>query len=488
MKKVIALLLSLSFVLCAAACSSRTENPDQNNPSHSDSQAQETTIREGVSDGLDDVNYDGRTFYLFGHDSHKKDFMIDADDTAEPIDDQRYKRNRTVEERFGITIQFYGSSEWSGNGGYLSAYMNEISNLVASGDQTYDMISGDMVIYDLFARNLYVNWNTLDVDFSKPWWAEKFIEEMTLCDICEYVTGDYSTGLWSGMWCFYFNKMLSEKYNTGDLYAAVDNNQWTLETVTSLSKDIYDDLNGSTVVDASDAFCLLLNDNSIDSFLTSCNAVITKKDSEGFPEYVFNCEHTYDVATKVYELVSNSKGSYYAEYADKGNTVNMFMADQSLMFASQLAQAQSLRNMDSPFGILPYPKFDENQEEYITYSGGFDIFAIPSTAKDPQFSADILTALMAESYKKVIPAYYDLTLKGKVVRDDESESMLDLMRDTIYVNFGTIADFRTGNFMYRCILRYVVGENLSLPAYLNARVDQSVAALEELHDILEDYD
>ena len=57
---------------------------------------------------------------------------------------------------------------------------------------------------------------------------------------------------------------------------------------------------------------------------------------------------------------------------------------------------------------------------------------------DPEFVGIITEALAAESYKSVVPAYYDVVLKTKASRDEDSAEMIDLIRDTIIIDFGYI--------------------------------------------------
>ena len=46
--------------------------------------------------------------------------------------------------------------------------------------------------------------------------------------------------------------------------------------------------------------------------------------------------------------------------------------------------------------------------------------------------------MAAESYKSVVPAYYDVVLKTKSSRDEDSARMIDLIRDTVKIDFGYI--------------------------------------------------
>jgi hypothetical protein len=95
--------------------------------------------------------------------------------------------------------------------------------------------------------------------------------------------------------------------------------------------------------------------------------------------------------------------------------------------------------METNFGILPFPKYDEEQETYLSHSyDGHSIFAIPSSLVDTDMSGMIMEALGAESRYSVIPKYYDVVLKGRTTRDDESQEMLDIIRENLFFDFGFV--------------------------------------------------
>lgn len=57
---------------------------------------------------------------------------------------------------------------------------------------------------------------------------------------------------------------------------------------------------------------------------------------------------------------------------------------------------------------------------------------------DIERSSIILEALNIESYRLIIPSYYDTVLQGKLARDDESKEMLDLIFENIEFDFGFV--------------------------------------------------
>ena len=103
--------------------------------------------------------------------------------------------------------------------------------------------------------------------------------------------------------------------------------------------------------------------------------------------------------------------------------------------------ALELRVMEDDYSILPMPKWDEAQEEYITMAdGNHNALAIPVTVQNLEAVGTITEALSAESYKIVFPAYYDVALKVKGTRDPESIKMLDRIVESSAFDFGYIYD------------------------------------------------
>ena len=83
------------------------------------------------------------------------------------------------------------------------------------------------------------------------------------------------------------------------------------------------------------------------------------------------------------------------------------------------------------------PKLDTAQESYTTYShNGFSVFALPVTCSKAEDVGIFLEAMCAESYRSVIPTYYEVALKVKYARDEEAVEMLDLCTRGLVYDFG----------------------------------------------------
>jgi len=122
----------------------------------------------------------------------------------------------------------------------------------------------------------------------------------------------------------------------------------------------------------------------------------------------------------VYVPVPNAPASRHATYE--------FLADKALFCPEILAHTRRFRQMESDFGVLPHPKFDENQQQYFSYVlGQVTVTCIPITNSDLEKTAVVLNALGMLSTHTTQPAYYEISLVGKFFRDDESADMIDII-------------------------------------------------------------
>ncbi|MCL2815713.1 MAG: hypothetical protein FWD23_14040 [Oscillospiraceae bacterium] len=446
MKKFICLILAISIVLpgifsCGENSESRSETqpePQSESETSNEKVSAENT-RSAISDDLPETDYKGRQFNFLCRTTQLYEYDVE-EENGEIVNDALYRRNKTVEGRFNVNIN---PIDMDGSWGNMKGYKNTIANAAMSGDNVYDLVEGDVVIVDLLGKGYFVN--LLDskyINVEKPWWAKSSVEVLNVGGVLEFIAGDYSLLLWEGLCVVYFNKKLVADYGIESLYELVKNGKWTLGTVERLSRDIYKDLNGDGKAGPEDLYGLVAtNGNMIDNFQTSCELKLASKDADGFPIFANPVdERSVSVVQKVFELVRRQGVFMYDETKIKEVHEVMFMENRGLFYTSFLRDSQAFRTMETDFGILPYPKYDEAQKDYKTLTrAGSAAFAIPVTVKDSEFAEIILEALCAESYRKVIPAYYDVALKHKYARDDDSSEMLDIIREGLEYDFANIA-------------------------------------------------
>jgi hypothetical protein len=223
-----------------------------------------------------------------------------------------------------------------------------------------------------------------------------------------------------------------------------------------MSKGISLDMNSDGKMTAEDQFgTLFYEDLQLNNFHAAFDIPITKNDSSGIPQLNLGSSEVFDLSEKLYTLAYSTDGVTFDQDNLRDKASNMFAENKILFLPSMLRVAETLRAMEADFGILPYPKQSKEQKEYKTCSiDSHTLFGIPNDVKDIDFAGRITEALCVASNKIVIPAYYDITLKSKYSRDDESSEMLDIIRQGLNFDFGMVFSMqleRAGFIIRDCI-------------------------------------
>ena len=388
-----------------------------------------------VDDGLPEQDFGGKIFRILGEDEYL-DHYLSEEETGDLMDDAVFRRNIAVIDRFNIELEANVFPE--------ADMASQLKNSVMAGDDAYQLFSGHIIYAgNAVCDNVYYNLHELPhIDFSKPWWSDSTIEDLSYDGKAFIAMGDFALSTISATFCFFYNKQLASDYDLGNMYDIVNEGKWTVDRLSEISKEVYRDLNGNGKTDEADLYGFTISAASpVNTFLWSFGEKIGKKQEDGTIILDYFNNKVIDIYQKLYELCCVNATTYCSSASDSGaQAINMFTDGRALFLADvfRLA-AQNLRDYETDYGIIPYPKWDEAQEGYYTMvDGGHEGIAVPITVADPEFVGIITEALNAESYKRTVPVYYDLVLKTKGSRDEESVRMLDMIFDSRIFDFGYV--------------------------------------------------
>lgn len=445
MKKVLSLLLAilmLSTTLIACADSADTPANDTTVPEAETTDAPETADPTVDANGYEldslppDLKFDGETFTIFSWSEFQEELFVESP-TGEIVNDSVFKRNARVAERLGIEFNFI--AEQRGDYNHFKDFCQKVNVTVNTNNGEYDLISS----YNLAAPLMMLNHNIINladvehIDLEKPWWPKTIVEETEIDGNYYFLTGDASIGLIKWLYCMYFNKELTDKFQVGDLYQIVLDGKWTLEKLETTVTDIYEDYNQNGLVDNGDVYGLIARgDGNTFGFVPSCDLAITSRDGEGLPVISFGTEKVIDVFNRVTKLFNGTPG--VKEWTDYDSET--FVNAQAMIVAAYFGYSRDyLTNVEFEYGVIPYPKYDEDQVDYRTHIGNeYSFYSIPIDARNYSMSGAVLEALASESYRTVTPAYFESALKVRYAKDSVTGQMLDLMRQNASFNFGSI--------------------------------------------------
>ncbi|MGN1345218.1 MAG: hypothetical protein ACI4V1_00410 [Eubacteriales bacterium] len=482
------LCLLLSFLLNACgqspAAPSGEQTPAEENSDVllSGEQEKTETLRADYPDNLPAKTYDGRNFTLLTRDGYSTKFQPE-EITGEAVNDAVYERNSKISDEYDIEIQNVSRPcDW---GTTSKSWNDDLYASVLANDGAYDLIAGyASTVPEIVTKEILFNWN--DVPYiakNEPWWSERASEALTIHGRQYFLTGDYSISLWDNIYGCFFNKQLAEDYQIGDLYQMVREKQWTLDTLLALCDIVSWDVDGNGIYDENDIYCISSDFGpAIDTYQISCQMNVVSPTEDGGLKLTLNSERAVSILEKVNRIYNDSHGGFPSY--DVPLTVKVFTENRALFLTTYFENINLMRDMENDYGILPYPMYDETQENYANTSrDNFDLFAVPIDVLDVEFTGIITEALCAESWRSVIPKYYDIVLKTKTSRDEESSEMLDLIRDTLTFDIGYLCSTSLENVGH--IFVNLVRENSNTLASRFASVEQ--AAQVKLDEMLAAY-
>ena len=363
------------------------------------------------------------------------EFMVD-EESGDTVSDAIFRRNSAVEDKYKCNLNFI---DFAGNWANHYAFTDTIHNSVLASDGAFDFIAGYQAVLTTNIQNgdLMNLYDVPNLNLKASHWTQEGVDALTCNGKCYEVGGDIAVSLLKGINCMFYNKKLAEDYSAPDFYQLVDDGKWTIDKVLEISKDVYKDLNGNGSKDESDQYGFASYKTYTRNYVV-CFETPTITDGK----LSWNNEHTISVVEKVVDMFNNNPDVYYADKLT--DSEKMFTESRALLTHSVLGAAETMRAMDDDFGILPLPKWDEDQESYhTTTSNDVSMMCVPVTAPDPEVSGLILEAMCAESTETVAKAFYETALKGKYARDEDSLRMIELTRSVLTFDFGAVSSLAT---------------------------------------------
>lgn len=422
MKKITALLLLMAMLLPMAVSCSDTEISE----SADTSQINETSVETEP-----DKYQKAKDLYaaLPSQDLEGIDFMIAAQAatgnsekeiwveelTGDAVNDATYNRNLVVNERYNCSIQL--------NAGDVNAITKQA---VTAGDDSLKLAFPNMATASSMAQMGYLV-NYLDMpnlNLSEAWWDQGTLA-MEIAGKVYYMNGDINILDNDVTYIQLFNKQLIIDVGLEEPYQLVREGKWTIDMFQSMCKDVTTDLDGNGEFTDSDRYGYVTTGEGPCTFFYGSGLTLVSYDDEGVPYLNIDMEKTTAALEKVVDIISKDNITRIPSDVAVGKA--MFMEDRVLFYGEVLSYVPNVRDMETPFGVLPIPKYDEAQDNYYTYCNAISSTAcVPKTGNDINVITAVLEAMAIQSYIQITPAYYDIALARKYTRDDDSAEMLDI--------------------------------------------------------------
>lgn len=482
MKKTLALLLAMLLMLSSLliACAqpgddtadTTTATPDTTaapgTPDGAETTVADTTDKYEQYDALPELNYGGDVVTILSRGRDWCDDEISVTDmNGEPINDAIYNRNVAVESRIGIKINNIMTSD---NDNYTISDM--IRTQVTAGTNEYDMLANSVYSTIMYTgEGLFRDLTECEhLDLDQIYWAQGFNDAASIGDAQFFATGAIALSTYRFIFATFFNRNMFTDNGIDMPYEAVSSGKWTIDYQYEISSKIYEDLNGDNTADEGDRYGFVTNADMIgvDAYWSSCELPILRKTQDNYLEYAVDVERLSAAVEKINHLIWENTGAYAVPHgtadAEQETIAAIFADDRAAMVTLRLIEAEGsyLRNMRTDYGIVPMPKLEETQEKYYSYAhDSFTAVAVPANVNDDRLQemGAVMEALASESYRTVLPAYYEITLKDKYCNDPESRDMLDTIIEGFFVDAGVLYTKQIDSVHQK--LRTFIGSNFN---------------------------
>lgn len=436
--------LFLSVLLCSSFISCSNQNADQaeKQPDSAEINVSQDDIavtedEPEIQFGIPEEDNGGRDFHILVPTEKAYEFVTEV--TGEVVNDSVYERSLKTEDYFKISFSYqYELGGWDTR----DSYNNFVKNAVLAGDSTYDVATGYIVCtLPLYMQGSLADLMTIDdLNLDNPWWINDQYENLNLNGKLFCLLGDTNLSIYKDCSVVYFNKQIIEDFSLENPYTMVREGTWTMEKLMAMSETVLGDLDGNGEIDPEvDRVGIYGQHVPLRAFQSSLDIKVIDTDENG-DRYVIGLT---DRLAKAYETVNNfrNRKDFYAENGavDFYQFCHILAENRALFHLSYLyiIEGDMMRNMESDFGIVPYPKLDESQEMYLTQIGtSSNVFFLPKTASDFGLSCRVYEALSYYSMIDVIPTYYTVALENKYTRDADVPEMLSLIRDGMTMDFA----------------------------------------------------
>jgi len=373
--------------------------------------------------------------------------IIQRDDydelTADVLDRTKCEVRQEIERRYNCVIEGTFDS---------TNFVNTIYNQVqAPSDTSYNIVFNSFGgAASATLTGVYVDINAIPtIDLSNPWWDQNAVHDLSIGNRVYFTAGDINTFDNDGTFIMFFNKQVLEDKCPGvNLYEMVANDQWTLDNMYELVKQVTSDTDGVNGLDEFDTWGFGTEVYNVMLHLIASGVHLAEKDADDLPVLSYNTEKFYNVLTDIYKIYSDENnvmiangGKFDGKYSNvwEETIIKAFREGRELFYMGGMFNIVGFRDVER-IGYLPVPKYTSDQDRYYHFvsTGNASCMAIPAVSEDYEDLGLVIEALAAESKNYVTPVYLEKCLKGKDADTVEDEEMLDIIFDSRCFDLGAI--------------------------------------------------
>lgn len=317
----------------------------------------------------------------------------------------------------------------------------EASTAIDSGDAKYDLVIAAYSINSYNQGTRYYNLMAM-MNLDYDCWDKAIIRDLAFGGKIYGMTGDITTTDEDYTFVMFFNKDMLKENNQPDPYQLVREGKWTIEKFFEIERSCAKELDGEDGMSARDQFGYVARADTWRYFFYGAGArFVTPIQDDGSVKWAAN---SLGYESDIYQYAINifSDESFGGAAFSASNIVKLGAPDgirETFGSGHAAFYTEGLYNIhyeeittglrdyeDLHFGILPAPKWNEDQTDYYSYvweQGGF--VGVPSTCNF-KIASDFLNVYALASQATVQKAYL-YSIAYSYASDPNVADMLDII-------------------------------------------------------------
>jgi len=484
-KRILCMLLCAMMLL--ASCAESTVSGDEEGAGAADTSAaaaetQPETETELTPDLPEGLAFGGSDFTFGVMDNpNGRNMLVMEEITGDALNDAQYNIIDSASSTLDVNIkQHVVTSSYPGT--------DQVRNIIAAGDDALQVVNVFCVAAPTLLAEGYLRdyADVPHIDLSKPWWDDRVNEALELGGFRYAAVGDLNIVTHDLTYVLLFNTDLINNHQLERPYDLVFSGEWTMDKMAEMMDIARSDTDGDGDMGPKDTYGYLAHPKMVlPSFWIGAGELSMTTNAEGVPELTVTDERFLSVFDKIFEITYGMNTYLPSSGNDvPQSNIDMFQQGQALFMDCSLFWAGSLRDMETDFGIIPYPKYDSAQELYNCRVSYYMPPVLPTTIQNLDMVGAVLELTNYLAMNEVTPAYIEGALKGKYARDEESIAMIDLILSNRVVDLGDTlycANVRDGFFagMYSSKNQNLVSQVKGVEKVLKRSVEKSIEAIKE---------
>ena len=398
------------------------------------SPARPPSSEQSLESKLPAMDWDGDCFYILGRVSDLfpgyTNFEIwRKNSPGDVVGDAVWARNESLKQKYNFIVEQQ----------LVSNTYNEIQTLYDAQDDVYDLViyTPDKALAHATSGYLLNLYELMYIDASHVAWNLSVNNDFYFNEALYFSSNYFLLQDKEMTSALVFNDELVERISDVSSESITDmtlNGKWTLETFNELS------LLAQTSTSESDPQRLAVvckSTESFASFFYGSGATLGNNVNGNIQLVLPSSAITHKIDTIGKTLFSASAVQYPKTASEDMSAV--FAEKNSIFYATYIhtIKSQAMGNMSDHTYVLPFPKYDESQENYysLVSPNTSSVFAIPYTVDDPDKIGFYLQAISEKSVNTTFDAYMDTMVRHS--HDDVEKQLLWLVLSS--QKFDTVA-------------------------------------------------